>query len=75
MEPNLIPPFDIQVVQEALSGIDPRVQLQLSPQRLAAHRLEREAWAQRVHDQAGHERAEAAARGVQVVVDDCRMLE
>ena len=70
MEPNRIAPFEVQVVQAALPDIDPRVQLQVSLQRLAEHRLEREAWAQRVHDQVDRERAEAVARGVQVVVDD-----
>ena len=72
MEPNIIQPFDHFVVQKALGGIPPQIQLQLSPQRLREYQLEREAWAQRIYNHVARERAEATARGVHVVVDETR---
>ncbi len=72
MERHLIQPHDSMVVQKALGGLAPRIQLQLGQERVAELRLEREAWAQTVYNDVARERAEAAARGVQVVLDDTR---
>jgi hypothetical protein len=72
MERHLIQPHDSMVVQKALGGLAPRIQLQLGQERVAELRLEREAWAQTVYNDVARERAEAATRGVQVVLDDTR---
>ena len=72
MERHLIQPHDSMVVQKALGGLAPRIQLQLGQERVAELRLEREAWAQSVFNDVARERAEAAAWGVQVVLDDTR---
>jgi hypothetical protein len=60
------------VVQKGLGGIAPRLELQLGPERVKELRLQRDAWARHVYNRVAAKRAEAAARGVQVVVDDTR---
>ncbi len=70
--PHLIKPYDSKVYQKGLGGLAPRLQLQLGPRRVEELRLRSEAHARRVGNRVAAVRAEAAARGVHVVVDDTR---
>ncbi len=67
---NHIPVYYIVVIQKARGGISPRRQLMLGPRRAEELRHWRELSDNRCYARVMGERAEAVARGVQVVVDE-----
>jgi hypothetical protein len=73
---DLIRPHNYRVVQKPPGGLSPRLQLQLverfGPEGLERARLQQRENADRVRARVNAERAEAVARGVQVVVDETR---
>jgi hypothetical protein len=74
MEPPIhrVKPYETKVFQKGLGGLDTRLQMRLGLDRVAELNLQREAWADRIYNRVAAERAEAAARGVHVVVDETR---
>jgi hypothetical protein len=70
--PHEIKPYESKVYQKGLGGLAPRLQLQLGPRSVEELRLRREAHEWRVGNRVAAVRAEAAAQGVHVVVDDTR---
>jgi hypothetical protein len=74
MEPPIhhIKAYETKIFQKCLGGLDTRLQLRLGRERVKELRIQREAWADRIYNRVAAERAEAAARGVHVVVDDTR---
>ena len=66
--------YDIKVFQKGQGGLAPRLELMMGRERAGELRAQRAASAQRVYDRVQAERAEAeaAARGVHVVVDDTK---
>jgi hypothetical protein len=64
--------YDIKVFQKGHGGLAPRLELMMGRERAGELRAQRAASAQRVYNRVQAERAEAAARGVHVVVDDTK---
>jgi hypothetical protein len=77
MEPPIhrihrIKAYETKIFQKTLGGLDTHLQMRLGLARVAELNLQREAWADRIYNRVAAKRAEAAARGVHVVVDDTR---
>jgi hypothetical protein len=69
---HYIAPNNCVVVQKAQGGLPPRLQLQLGPQRIAQLMQRMEESSTLVGNRVAAERAEAATRGIQVVLEDTR---
>jgi hypothetical protein len=69
---HYIAPTNRVVVQKARGGLPPRLQLQLGPQRIAQLMQRMEESSTLVGNRVAAERAEAATRGIQVVLEDTR---
>ena len=69
---HYIAPTNRVVVQKARGGLPPRLQLQLGPRRIAQLMQRMEESSTLVGNRVAAERAEAATRGIQVVLEDTR---
>jgi hypothetical protein len=67
-----IPANNIVVIQKGIGGISPRLQLQLGPDHIDVLIRRMEAVDNVVYERVAAERAEAGARGVQVVLEGNR---
>ena len=64
--------YNLKVYQKGEGGLAPRLELRMGSESAGELRAQRAASAQHVYTRVQAERAEAAARGVQVVVDDTK---